>query len=106
RRFHMATFSAKNVSVSINRSPAEVYEFISNPENLSKWASGLGGTVKNIDGEWTAEGPLGKIKIKFADKNEYGVLDHDVTLSSGAIFHNPMRVIKNNEGSEIIFTLY
>ena len=33
------------------------------------------------------------------------VLDHTVTLPSGARLANPMRVISNGDGSEILFTL-
>jgi len=29
-----------------------------------------------------------------------------VTLPSGVTFHNPMRVVANNDGSELIFTHY
>ncbi len=43
---------------------------------------------------------------RFADKNKFGVLDHDVTLPSGVKVYNPMRVFPNNDGSELIFTLY
>jgi hypothetical protein len=34
-------FIAKHISVSIDLSAAQVYEFASNPENLPKWAGGL-----------------------------------------------------------------
>lgn len=32
--------------------------------------------------------------------------DHDVTLPSGVRVYNPMRAVANNNGSEVIFTLY
>jgi hypothetical protein len=100
------TFKSVHISVSIDRAADTVYEFASNPENLPKWAAGLGESIKNVDGDWIAESPMGRIKVKFADKNKFGVLDHDVTLPSGAKFYNPMRVFPNNDGSELIFTLY
>ncbi len=49
---------------------------------------------------------MGSVKVKFADKNKFGVLDHDVILPSGEKFYNPMRVFPNNDGCEVIFTLY
>jgi hypothetical protein len=98
-------FKSLHISVSFNRPADKVYEFVSNPENLPKWASGLGGSIKNINGDWIAESPMGRMKVKFAEKNKFGILDHDVTLPSGAKFYNPMRVFPNN-GSELIFTLY
>jgi hypothetical protein len=100
------SFKSRHVSISINRSADEVYEFASNPENLPKWAAGVSGSVKNINGEWVTESPMGRVKVKFADKNKFGILDHDVTLPSGESFYNPMRVFPNKDGSELIFTLY
>lgn len=99
-------FTSLQVRVSILRPPDQVYAFASNPENLPKWASGLANGVRKEGNEWLADSPMGKIKIRFAEENEFGVLDHDVTLASGETFHNPMRVIANGEGSEIVFTLY
>jgi uncharacterized protein YndB with AHSA1/START domain len=100
------TFKAKHISVSIQRSPEQVYQFVVNPENLPKWAAGLSGSIKKVDGEWIAESPMGKVKVQFVEQNPFGVLDHDVTLPSGDVFHNPMRVLKNQNGSEVVFTLY
>ena len=100
------TFTAKHISVSINRSAAHVCEFVSNPENLPKWAAGLSGSIRRVNEEWIAESPMGTVKVKFTEKNKFGVLDHDVTLSSGDKFYNPVRVFPNNDGSELVFTVY
>jgi hypothetical protein len=100
------TFIAKHLSISIERSAAEVYEFASDPENLPQWAGGLSGSIKKIDDGWLAEGPMGTVKVNFAEPNKFGVLDHEVTLASGIKFYNPMRILPNNDGSEVIFTLY
>lgn len=99
-------FKSRHVSISIDRSAEEVYNFASNPENLPKWAAGLSGSIMNVNGDWVAESPMGTIKVKFAHKNVFGILDHDVTLPSGETFYNPMRVFPNKDGSELIFTLY
>ena len=100
------TFIAKHISVSIERSASEVYEFASNPENLPRWAGGLSGSITRVDDEWIAEAPMGTVKVKFAERNNLGVLDHEVTLASGIKFYNPMRIFPNKDGSEVIFTLY
>lgn len=99
-------FRSKHVTVSINRSADEVYEFASDPENLPKWAAGLSGYIENINGDWIAESPMGRVKVEFADKNGFGILDHFVTLPSGEKVYNPMRVCPNDTGSEVIFTVY
>jgi uncharacterized protein YndB with AHSA1/START domain len=95
-----------HISVSIDRPPAQVYEFASNPENVPKWATGLSGAITQVNGEWFSESPMGKVKVKFAERNALGVLDHQVTLPSGVTINNPMRVVPNQEGSEVVFTLF
>lgn len=101
------TYPVKNISVTINQPAQKVYEFTSNPENLSLWAAGLSSsTLKKSGGSWIAESPMGTVRINFSPRNSFGVMDHDVTLPSGEINHNPFRVISNGNGSEVIFTLF
>ena len=101
----MALLEVVHVSVSIDRPPQEVYRFVSTMENLPRWASGLSSTIREVDGEWVADSPMGKVRVRFAKQNDLGVLDHDVTLESGETVHNPMRVVPNGTGSEVTFTL-
>jgi hypothetical protein len=49
---------------------------------------------------------MGTVRVKFTETNKFGILDHDVTLPSGVKVYNPMRVFPNNDGSELVFTLY
>ena len=44
--------------------------------------------------------------IVFTPRNAFGVVDHTVTLSSGAEIPVPMRVIANCDGAEVLFTLF
>jgi len=99
-------FEVRHVSVSIQRPAQVVYDFVSNGTQLSRWASGLGESVQASGNDWLADGPLGKIRIRFAAQNEFGVLDHDVQLPSGETVHNPLRVVPNGAGSELTFTLF
>ena len=103
----MTAFPVKNISITIHRPMNEVYQFVSNPENLPLWAAGLAdATLKKSGNEWVTNSPMGQVKIKFVDKNSHGVVDHDVTLPDGEIVHNPLRVVKNSTSSEVIFTLF
>ena len=96
----------RHISVYIARRPAEVYEFASDPRNLPRWAAGLARSEVREDGdEWVAEAPFGRVRVRFVERNTLGVVDHDVTLPSGATIRNPMRVVPNGEGSEFVFTL-
>jgi hypothetical protein len=96
---------SRQISERIDRYAADVYEFASDPANLPEWAPGLGGSVENVDGQWFVETPSGRVGFAFVERNKYGVLDHDVTLPSGEVIHNPMRVVPDGDGCEVVFTL-
>jgi hypothetical protein len=101
------TYPAKHISISIARSPEDVYKFVSSGENLPLWAAGLSGAkIEKSGSDWIADSPMGKVKVRFAEKNSNGIADHDVTLPSGEVNHNPLRILKNGDGSEVVFTLY
>ena len=96
----------RHVSVFVGRPPADVYAFAVDPANVPRWAKGLGGSIEKVGADWVADSPLGKVKVRFAARNAFGVLDHDVVLESGATYHNPMRVVANGSGSEVVFSLF
>ena len=100
------TYPSKHISISINRPPKVVYNFASDPENLPKWAAGLSNGIRKEGADWIADAPMGRVKVRFVEKNSFGVLDHDVTLPSGVTIHNPLRILTNDTGSEVVFTLY
>ena len=96
----------RHISIAIDRKPSEVYAFASDPRNLPRWASGLARSKVRKDGDgWTVHTPLGKARLRFAPKNDFGVMDHDVELVPGVTAHNPMRVVPNGDGSEFTFSL-
>ncbi|MFB7449676.1 MULTISPECIES: SRPBCC family protein [unclassified Streptomyces] len=97
---------SRHVSISIDRSVADVYAYASDPVNLPAWAHGLGKSIEKVGDEWVADSsPLGRVTVRFVPRNDLGVLDHDVTLPSGQTFYNPVRVIADETGSEVVFTL-
>jgi hypothetical protein len=96
---------SRHLSTHIARPAAEVYAFVTDPARLPEWAAGLGGKVEQRDGRWFADSPMGEVEVRFAPENPYGVADHDVTLPDGQVFSNPMRVLPDGEGCEVVFTL-
>ena len=52
----------------------------------------VSGSIARVGGEWVADSPMGKVKVRLTPPNALGVLDHDVVLESGESVHNPMRV--------------
>jgi hypothetical protein len=53
-----------------------------------------------------ADGPDGRAILRFAERNDLGVLDHTVILASGAEIRVPLRVVPNGRGCEVMFTLF
>ena len=102
--FHL--MPSRTISVSIAAAPQEVYVFAADPENLPRWVPSFCKSVKKINSDWVVESPLGPAVFRFVESNSFGVLDHVVRLASGVEFHNPMRVIPNGNGCEVIFTLF
>lgn len=96
----------RHVSVSIARAPEEVYRFTYDVSTWVKWAHGLGTSVTKQGDDWIAHGPLGEVTVRLADENSFGVLDHDVTLPSGQTVRNPLRVLPNGAGSELVFSVF
>jgi hypothetical protein len=76
--------------MTIERPTLDVYNFIHDPKNLSKWASGIDA----------------RAKVRFVERNKYGVLDHFVTIGAGPEVYMPMRVFPNGEGTEVLITVF
>ena len=97
---------SKILTISINCDPKKAYEFVSNLENMPKWATTFCRSIKKSNEEWIIETLQGPIKIKIAPKNDFGILDHTVTPTPGVEIYVPMRVVPNGQGSEVVFTLF
>ena len=98
----------RTVSVEIAVPAAEVYRCVRDPDQLPRWAAGICKSVTVKDGVWHVDTgtELGVVRFSFCPDNAFGVLDHTVTLPNGQSQLNPMRVVANGEGSELMFTVF
>ena len=97
---------SQHLSIGIDRPASQVYDFAADPLNLPKWAAGLAGSSVERNGEqWYTDSPMGRVTFTFAPPNDFGVLDHEVTLPSGEAVYNPLRVMSDGDGCEVVFTL-
>jgi hypothetical protein len=69
------------------------------------WASGLANGLEPDGEDWIAHGVLGNVKVSFVPSNEFGVIDHTVTIESGLRVYNALRIVPNGDGCEVMFTL-
>jgi hypothetical protein len=97
---------ARKLSVAINRSAAEAYDFLSVPENFPKWASGLGDSLRRDGADWLVDTPEGRATVSFVERNSFGVLDHSVRLAHGAQVYIPLRVVAKGDSCELELTLF
>jgi hypothetical protein len=44
----------------------------------------------------------GQNKVRLTERNNFGILDHYVKLTSGHEVYIPMRVMKNDDGREVM----
>ncbi len=101
----MISEDSRHLSTFIDRPAADVYAYASDPANLLHWAAGLGSATRRTDGSWIVQSAMGLVTVVFAPLNTFGVLDHDVVLATGETVYNPMRVIADGPGCEVVFTL-
>ena len=94
------------LSVSIDTSPAAVAAFVADPRNLPLWAGGLCKSVRQDGDDWLVDTGEGEVGLAFTGPAEHGILDHRVTLAPDMQVFVPMRVVPNEEGSEVLFTLF
>ncbi|GAB2894389.1 SRPBCC family protein [Neomicrococcus lactis] len=99
-------YPALHLSISIDAAPSDVAAFTGNPANLPQWAAGLSAGIRQEAGKWITDSPIGVVEVRFTGSVELGILDHDVTLPDGTTVQNPLRVLANGTGSEVVFTLY
>lgn len=97
---------SKTLNISLRSDPKTVYDFLSNLENLPKWASSTFPSIKEKSGEWVVDTPHGQNKVVLTERNNFGILDHHVKLASGVEVYVPMRVVKNVDGSEVMLTVF
>lgn len=97
---------SKTVNISVKSDPKTVYDFISKLENLPRWAPGTFPSIKQVNGEWLVDTSQGQNKVMLTEKNNFGILDHYVKLTSGVEVYVPMRVVKNEDGSEVMLTVF
>ena len=102
----MTTHATHTISVSIDCPPERVYAFVADPANLPRWATAFVLSAKPSASGWVVDTPGGCVGLRFVEANALGVLDHYVSPAPGVEILNPMRVVPNGTGSEVLFTLF
>jgi hypothetical protein len=93
---------------AIARPCQEIYEFLLEPTNFAKWAFVGDVAMRHLGGrDWAVETSIGPRIIRFAERNDLGVLDHAALRHAGDAPHpTGMWLVENGAGSELIYTNY
>ena len=98
--------ASTTLSVTIEADPSAVYDLVSHPEHLPRWATTFVRGIRQAGDQWVLDTPYGPHTLRLAPRNAFGVLDHYVGPPDRPEVYVPMRVVPNGGGSEVFFTLF
>lgn len=100
------SWKVEHVTRTIEAVPIAVIALAGDPAQLPRWAAGLSAGI-HLDGErWISDSPMGDVEVRFVGTVDDGILDHEVILPDGSIVLNPVRVVPNEDVSEVVFTVF
>jgi len=102
----MSTHRVRILHETIDKPFDAAYAFAHEPENFPRWAAGLSKSLHRTDDGWVADTPAGEAKLRFTDRNPYGVLDHRVQVAGKPEVYIPLRMIANGSGTEVELVLF
>lgn len=96
------------ISLFIDHPYDATYRFLADPRNYAEWAAVEKQTFRPLaNGDWEGMTTLGGLRhFRFTPANAFGVLDHAVFMPGETPLWTPMRVMPNEEGTELAFTFY
>jgi hypothetical protein len=94
------------VHISILSPPSAVIGFVRDVYNWKSWAPWIRAVERSSERDWVLDTDAGAMKLHFVEANSFGVLDHVVALASGVRAFNPMRVVPNGRGSELMMVVF
>ena len=94
-------------SIAMARDYHAVYAYLAEPLNFPQWAAIEGGSFGPLaNGDWAGQTPFGFRHFRFTPHNAFGVLDHAIFKPDGPLLYTPMRVMANDEGTELSFIFF
>ena len=99
---------SQTISLFIDSPYEATYRFLADPRNYGEWAAVEKQTYRPLgNGDWEGMTNIGGMRhFRFTPVNDFGVLDHAVFVPGEEPLWTPMRVMPNEEGTELAFTFY
>lgn len=90
----------------VDASPQDLFEFLSAPENLPKWAVKFCHSIHRKDREWwRVQGCMGEIPLRYSVDRALGVIDYHISTPDGEAVI-PTRVVSLGTGAAYVFTQF
>ena len=93
--------TAHTRSISIAASPRAVFDLVTDPAALPRWAPGVAGAVRVDGDDWILENDQGETRLTVHASRDHGTFDLLVAENQGVF----TRVLPNGAGSEYQFTM-
>lgn len=97
---------SSTLSITIQRPPASVLSYVSDPANLPRWSPSFCLSIHFEHGKWMAQTPTGPVQVRIATHRQLGIADQFLSPAPGLELMIPMRVVPNGADTEFIFTLF
>ena len=95
------------ISLQIDYPYDLAYRFLAEPRNFADWAAVDRDSYKPLaNGDWVGDLPFGPRHFRFTPANDFGVLDHAIFVPGEPLFYTAMRLMPNEVGTELVFTVY
>lgn len=95
-------------SVTIATTPEEVIDFVADPENLPKWATGFAQSIRRENDHWMVTTPQGDVTVQIETDPDRGIVDYVMSPAPGVTLTLTAysRVLPNEDGAEYVFTQF
>lgn len=98
---------SRTITIAVQRPWRVVFDFLIEPRNLPSWATLPDPNLVPLnDMDWVSSRNGRRTVIRFPQRNEFGILDHAIFAEGSVPMTTPMRVVANDDGAEIQYTLY
>jgi hypothetical protein len=101
---HTPTPRADTQTATLPCSAAQLFDFLSDPENLPRWAVGFCRGIRPNGDEWLVRTAHGEVGLRYVTDRALGVIDYHMSPAPGVEATAFSRVVPNGDGAVYVFT--
>jgi hypothetical protein len=97
---------ASTQTVTVEAPVEALFDFLSDPKNLPRWAIGFAKSIRRDDDQWIVETSHGEMPIRIVTSPDLGIVDFHMAPAPGSEAVAFSRVVANGNGAEYCFTQF